>query len=424
MDLNQNTVIQPERDSKVGKIRYIITGLLFCVFLVAFFDRQNITVLLADQGFTNAFGITGDKAAQGLLMTAFMFSYGIFNFLAGPVVKRFGPRKSLLWAVGSWSILMIVMGQVNLLWVLVACRIILGIGEAVMSPSTNILIQNWFPPKERAKANAVWFIGILLAPATAVPLVIWALNSYGWRGSFFVLAIIGAIPFLIMLLLLKNYPKESSVIGKAELEYIGESIKVNNQVDHKEDYSYLKDYRYWCNTVAYFALLAFYWGLVSWVPSYFKTTLGFSWKSMGVLTSLPFIAGTVGVLILSPIMDRLNKRAEFIVGGFTLGAFFLLLGLNTQEPTMIGIYIALAIACSVPVVPATWTIFQNIIKPKSMPVATGIFNGISYTYASFIPYIIGYLVNTTGSFKAGFYFMVAQAILGLIAAIPLVKQRL
>ena len=59
-----------------------------------------------------------------------------------------------------------------------------------------------------------------------------------------------------------------------------------------------------------------------------------------------------------------------------------------------------------------------------MPVATGIFNGISYTYASFIPYIIGYLVNTTGSFTAGFYFMVAQALLGLIAAIPLVKQRL
>ena len=184
MDLIHKTVIQPEVDCKVGKIRYIITGLLFCVFLVAFFDRQNITVLLADQDFTNAFGITEDKAAQGLLMTAFMFSYGIFNFLAGPVVKHFGPRKSLLWAIGSWSILMIVMSQVNLFWVLVACRIILGIGEAVMSPSTNILIQNWFPQKERAKANAVWFIGILLAPATAVPIVIWALNSYGWIGSF------------------------------------------------------------------------------------------------------------------------------------------------------------------------------------------------------------------------------------------------
>ena len=49
---------------------------------------------------------------------------------------------------------------------------------------------------------------------------------------------------------------------------------------------------------------------------------------MGTLASLPFIAGTVGVLILSPIMDRLNKRAIFIVGGFVLGAFFLLLGVK------------------------------------------------------------------------------------------------
>ena len=84
-----------------------------------------------------------------------------------------------------------------------------------------------------------------------------------------------------MLFFLKNYPKELPIIGKAELDYIGESTKKTDQDNHKEDYSYLKDYRYWCNTVAYFALLAFYWGLVSWVPSYFKVSLGFSWEEHG-----------------------------------------------------------------------------------------------------------------------------------------------
>lgn len=419
MSLNQELSIQ----SKTGKFRYVIVAMMFMCYLVAYFDRSNVTILLADMNFLNHFDIAADKAAQGLLMTGFMVSYGIFNFVAGPVTKYFGPRKVLLFAVFSWSLLMLIMGSVNVFAVLVACRILLGLGESVMTPACSTIVQNWFPQKERVKANGIWFIGTLFAPAATVPIVIWALTSYGWSGSFFALSAIGLVPLIAMLFLLKNYPQESSFVGKAEIEHIGTQVLQKEKATAK-DYTFLKDYIFWCNLAVDCTLLTFFWGLMSWIPSYLKTVLDFSWAGMGVLASLPSVAGAIAIILVSPIMDRLNLRALFILGAAIISGIFMFIAIISSERLTIGIFLALAMACVTITVPAMYTILQNRIAPRMMPVAAGFFNGIAYIYAGLAPFVIGFLVNLTGSFVSGFCFLFVNIIVAIICAIPLVKQRL
>jgi len=66
-----------------GNVRYGIWIVMFLAFFVAYLDRTNVTILIANEGYTNALGITGDKGTQGLLMTMFLFFYGLASFLIG-----------------------------------------------------------------------------------------------------------------------------------------------------------------------------------------------------------------------------------------------------------------------------------------------------------------------------------------------------
>jgi len=120
--------------SRHGNVRYGIFVVMFLIFFVAYLDRANVSVLIADSHFTQALGIAGDKSVQGLLMTAFLLFYGIASFFIGPVIDRLGPRKVLVYNLVLWAILMVIMGAIASLYVHLTCRALLGVTEAMAAP--------------------------------------------------------------------------------------------------------------------------------------------------------------------------------------------------------------------------------------------------------------------------------------------------
>ena len=56
--------------------------------------------------------------------------------------------------------------MVGALWVLIAVRFVLGLGESVAYPSSNQFIAAWFPTEERGKANGWVFGGVGLGSGT------------------------------------------------------------------------------------------------------------------------------------------------------------------------------------------------------------------------------------------------------------------
>ena len=79
-----------------GTIRCRILVVLFLAFMVAYFDRANVAVLVADHGFTDALGVTGDKASMGLSLTSFLLLYGLTSFF--PVLSFNVLARRKLWA--------------------------------------------------------------------------------------------------------------------------------------------------------------------------------------------------------------------------------------------------------------------------------------------------------------------------------------
>jgi len=163
-----------------GKVRYLLIMLIFVVSAVVYIDRSNMSIAGLD--LIKAYGVT--TLQLGWLQSAFLLGYAFFQIPAGWVVGKLGPRKTLTYGLIWWSVLSALTALVpphmaGALFVLIAVRFVLGLGESVAYPSSNQFIAAWFPTQERGKANGWVFGGVGLGSGTA-PLAIGAIVSlYG-----------------------------------------------------------------------------------------------------------------------------------------------------------------------------------------------------------------------------------------------------
>lgn len=111
---------------------------------------------------------------------------------AGAIGDRFGRKRALqagLAVFGLGSLLGTFADTVELV---IASRVVMGVGAAFIMPATLSIISAVFPPEERTKAIAVW-AGFAGAGAALGPLIVgflltdwWVFPAYGWESAFLV----------------------------------------------------------------------------------------------------------------------------------------------------------------------------------------------------------------------------------------------
>jgi sugar phosphate permease len=263
-----------------------------------------------------------------------------------------------------------------------------------------------------------------VAQIIATPVLAWLIYVVAWRGSFYILAVVGLVPIALTIYHVHDHPSKSPRISKEEADYIiggGGTAAVNTT---KMDYSFLKIPAFWYITFVFAITNAGIWGFTTWVPSYLKATLGFSWGQMGALAGLPFIAATVWVLLFTPLMDKLNRRALIVLICVAFFAASLVIAMVTGSRMLAVAVLSLALAFAAVTVPAAFVMVQNITTQNQVATATGTMNGVSYVFASIAPYGMGFLYDWTGTLKSGFLGLSALVVVAFFLCIPLVRQRL
>jgi sugar phosphate permease len=99
-------------------------------------------------------------------------------------------------------------------------RFLLGVAESGVFPATLVLLANWFPRTERARANAYWNLCQPLAVAGAAPITGALLGAWGWRTA---LVAEGALPFLwlpIWWCFIRDHPRQAPWISREELTHL------------------------------------------------------------------------------------------------------------------------------------------------------------------------------------------------------------
>ena len=104
-------------------------------------------------------------------------------------------------------------------------RFFLGVAESGVFPATLVLLANWFPRAERARANAYWNLCQPLAVAGSAPLTGWLLGVYGWQKM---LILEGALPFLwlpIWWFFIRDHPREAKWISAEERNHLETTLQ-------------------------------------------------------------------------------------------------------------------------------------------------------------------------------------------------------
>lgn len=89
------------QENHPGKGRFVILGILFITLMIAYIDRVNISVLIADPGFIADMNLKEQNAKQGMLMTLFLIAYALGNIILGYFGDRLGPRKAVSLSIVS-----------------------------------------------------------------------------------------------------------------------------------------------------------------------------------------------------------------------------------------------------------------------------------------------------------------------------------
>src|SRR5258706_3241795 len=149
-----------------------------------FFDRQIIGGV--GEGIRREWALS--DTALGLLGTVFTLLYAVVGLPLGRLSDRKERRKILAAGVFVWSLLTALSGLARSFRQLIVGRLGVGVGEATCSPPSTSLIGDLFPATARARAVAVWMLGLPLGLGLANGAGGWILPNWGGRDAFFLAA--------------------------------------------------------------------------------------------------------------------------------------------------------------------------------------------------------------------------------------------
>lgn len=93
-----------------------------------------------------------------------------------------------------WSIATVFVGFTSSVYVILICRLVLGITEGIYWPQQSRFASDWFSDKERTQANSIiQYYGQFLALDTGFMILSPLDAAFGWRNVFIITGVIGIV---------------------------------------------------------------------------------------------------------------------------------------------------------------------------------------------------------------------------------------
>src|ERR1700704_5213937 len=167
-------------NTRIGRYRWVIYGLLFFATTINYVDRQVLGILSKD--LQHALG--WNELQYGNIVAAFNAAYAMGLLGAGRLMDRFGTKVGYSVALSIWSLAAMAHALARSAFGFGVARAALGVGEAGNFPAAIKTVAEWFPKKERALATGIFNsgsnVGAILAPL-AVPYIA---SHFGWQWAF------------------------------------------------------------------------------------------------------------------------------------------------------------------------------------------------------------------------------------------------
>ena len=144
---------------------WTVVAILLATAVLSYTDRQVLSLLV--DPIRHDMGIS-DTQISLLLGSAFAVIYGIAGIPLGYLADRISRRNLIFCGVSIWSLGTIACGFSQNFGEIFASRILVGLGEAALSPAAISLISDYFPPSRRGTAVGFFLSGIAMGSGVAI----------------------------------------------------------------------------------------------------------------------------------------------------------------------------------------------------------------------------------------------------------------
>ena len=332
---------------------YVVFVLCVCG-VVAFIDRQVINLLVED---IKADLLVSDTQISLLQGFAFAFFYALVAIPLGRIADSANRRRLITVGICAWTIAAICCGLAETYAQLFVARMMVGVGEAVLTPAGFSLLADLFKPGRLARPISVFTASSFFGSGIALMvggLIVNSVQSAGgivlplagslevWQAVF-ILGALPGIPAALWFFLSVKEPRRRAAANRETAEQYREG--------------FLQALRYISSNGRLFVavffglslLAAAQFALGAWIPAFFIRVHGWSAGDIGYAQGVLFLVfATLGVVTAGWVADALQQRG-FRDANLRIATFAGLLAL----PWAIGLALAptgtLAIALLAPV---------------------------------------------------------------------------
>jgi sugar phosphate permease len=293
------------------KTRWLVLLLISLMYMITYMDRTGISI--AAPAMAKEFGLS--QTALGIVFSVFLWAYALGQIPLGSLADRLGPRLVLLIIVPFWSVMTAMTAIAGGIASLIVMRFVFGLAEAGAFPAATRAMQLWFPKAERGIVHGVTHsfsrFAVAVVPFIAVSIMV----AFGWRWIFYVFGAAGLLWSVAFYFLYRNLPEEDAKVNQSELAQIrgrdpDGAIKPVDLHQHLAPpwRVIFRSANMWYIAAGY---CCFYYGtyfFMTWFPTYLLEYRHLSLKSVGLLASLPLLAGMVGDIVGGTLTDTVYRK--------------------------------------------------------------------------------------------------------------------
>jgi len=392
--------------------KWAIVALLSAGMIIAYVDRANLSVALTVADFKAFFHL--NDADRGLLNSVFFWTYALLQIPAGWVVDRFGVKRP--YAVGFliWCAISAVTGMVHTFWMLVAARLILGVGEAIVSPASLRWIGLHCHEKERGLAIGIYMAGTKIGPAVGAPLTAMLITALDWRAMFVVLGVGGLVWLLFWMWLVEDDRGASEARASEPPTSVLPLFRTR---------------LLWGILIGTFCYNFFVYFCMTWLPAYLVERRGLSLNSMGIYTMMSFggmalmaaLAGWAADEAIRRGRDAVNTRKAFTVAGLVLASTEVI-GAHAAS-LEVALFFAIFSLVGLGVATANyWALTQSLVPRAALGRIAGIQNCASNLSGIAAALATGWLKQATDSYEAPMRVVWLLLVVGVASYVFLVRR--
>ena len=414
----ENVAVAPVRESATPtKVRYWVIVFAVTLAVITYIDR--VAMSTAAPFIKSELHL--DARQMGLALSAFAWSYALFEIPSGFLGDWLGPRKVLMRIVLWWSAFTALVGQITSLPFLLTVQFLFGAGEAGCFPNVTKAFCIWLPKGERTRAQGWMWFSARWGGAFTPSLVALLITVVGWRHSFEIFGSLGLIWAFFFYRWFRDNPLENPSLNQAERDLLRENASLGHGHSNVpwKDLVTSPSVLYLC--AQYFCLSYGWYFYITWLPTYLREGRHMQFATSAILGGLPLFMGGLGnpvAVFFTKVLMRRNgdiRKTRRIMAyiGFAGASTFVLV--STTMPTGV-----LAVCCM-----ALASFFNDLTMPGSWATCidvggryagtlSGSMNMCGNLGGALCPVVIGFILSAShNNWNLAFYVSAAVYAMGI-----------